>query len=91
MAVGWSGSSTRAWRVCSSRAARFAIHTRVGVASTTQATRSSSTRPVRTHAGACDGQRFSKNELPSTPFGNRTIVTARPARWGSTTRDPRGQ
>jgi len=37
---------------------------------------------VRTQSGVCLGARFSKKRCPSTPSGNRTRVSARPARWG---------
>ena len=37
---------------------------------------------VSSHSGRWPGQRFSKNELPSTPSGNRRSVTPRSARCG---------
>lgn len=38
---------------------------------------------VRTHDGRGTGARFMKKNLPVTPFGQRFITMARPARWGS--------
>ena len=40
---------------------------------------------VCTQSGRCDGARFSKNVCFPTPFGQRTSVSARPLRCGTST------
>ena len=78
-ASGVSGVAARAWRVCSSSAARFASHTSAAGSSTSHWLSS----PISgTQSGWCGGQRFSKNRSPSTPFGHRTSVTGRPGEVG---------
>ena len=85
MADGFHGSAARAWGVCSSSAARLAVHTSAGTLSSEQAatSESASSGTVSSQAGRCPGQRFSKNRSPVTPSGSRTIVVGRSWRWGS--------
>ena len=72
--VGRSTSSTFASDGCSSIAANWASQTSVGRSSQMQNSMSPARLPaqtfsVRTQSGWCDGTRFSKKLLPSTPFG----------------------
>jgi hypothetical protein len=67
----------------------FAAQMSDGRSSITHCSRSSHTAAERIHAGACDGQRFSKNDWLATPSGHRTIVTGRSARCGTITRPTR--
>ena len=71
---------------CSSSAASWASQTSVGRSSQTMNS-SVPTEPISigavfTQSGVCLGARFSKKRWPSTPSGNRTRVSGRPARWG---------
>ncbi len=88
MTVGWSAFFASASDGCSSIAAMFPSHARVRVSCASQARIGSSLlegfHDTRlTQLGACVGQRFSKKDLSSTPFGYRLRVRGLPFRWGS--------
>ena len=84
--VGCSGFFAFASEGWSSSPASCASQISVGRSSQTMNS-STPTEPISigavcTHSGVCLGARFSKKRWPSTPSGNLTRVSARPARWG---------